>query len=367
MNTRTTPQSTRKPGIYIGFNTSLALSGLPANAQRLCLIVPITAKAPDAALPLQVTRIFSEDVAERTYGPIAGQMVQHALRTHRGANLYLLGLTVEAGKAPDIKPALDILLGVDMELVVSAWMDDASLKALRDHLNEATDSINQRSRLGIAAVNTTLAAATAASAKLNAGAISLAALPGSATPPEAIAAAYAAALAAEEDPARPMNTVELPSIAVPPIPSRLSRTEQENALTNGVTPLEMGPGGTIQIVRAISTYTKSPTGAADVALLDITTMRTLYYVRNACRDRLRLRFPRAKLSAATPTKVRSELLDVLKKCEEERVEILKNVDKHASALVVEPTGDGTGRLRATIPADVIEGLHVIDATIDLYL
>ena len=40
--------------------------------------------------------------------------------------------------------------------------------------------------------------------------------------------------------------------------NRLSRTEQENALRNGVTPLDNGPDGVVQIVRAITTYTKDP-------------------------------------------------------------------------------------------------------------
>jgi phage tail sheath gpL-like len=54
----------------------------------------------------------------------------------------------------------------------------------------------------------------------------------------------------------------------------------------------------------------------DPSLLDITTTRTLDYVRRACRERVSLRFPRDKLSARTPDKVRSEILDVLYKLEE---------------------------------------------------
>ena len=172
-------------------------------------------------------------------------------------------------------------------------------------------------------------------------------------------------IASEEDPARPLNTLVLSGITVPPIASRLGRVEQETCLANGITPLEVAAGDVVQIVRAISTYTKSAAGATDVSLLDITTIRTLYYVRQACRDRIRLRFPRSKLSNKTPAAVRGELLDVLKKCEE--LEILEAVDDNADGLVVERSLQDVNRLNASIPADVVNGLHVFAGRIDLLL
>jgi len=105
---------------------------------------------------------------------------------------------------------------------------------------------------------------------------------------------------------------------LPPIANRLSRTEQENALNNGMTPIEVGPGDRVQIVRAISTYTVDANSVPDPALLDITTIRTLDYVRAAVVQRIALRFPRDKLSDRTPPKVRSEILDVLVKLEDWR-------------------------------------------------
>ena len=172
--------------------------------------------------------------------------------------------------------------------------------------------MEQRGAIGVYASTGTLSAATTLAGQLNSGRITGALLPGSTTPPEQIAAAYAAVLASEEDPARPLNTLVLTGVTVPPVASRLGRTEQEVCLKNGVTPLEAGPGDVVQIVRAISTYTVNAEGTADVSLLDITTIRTLDYVRKAIRERISLRFPREKLSTRTPPKVRSEILDVLR-------------------------------------------------------
>ncbi|ERE04343.1 hypothetical protein O166_11760 [Pseudogulbenkiania ferrooxidans EGD-HP2] len=102
-----------------------------------------------------------------------------------------------------------------------------------------------------------------------------------------------------------------------------------------------------------------------MSLLDITTIRTLDYVRKACRERIALRFPREKLSERTPPKVRSELLDVLFKLEE--LEIVEAVEDNKDALIVERDLQDVNRLDAKIPVDVVNGLHVFAGRIDLLL
>ena len=162
-----------------------------------------------------------------------------------------------------------------------------------------------------------------------------------------------------------LNTLAMSTLDVTAVESQPGRTEQENALLNGLTPFEIGPGDKVQIVRAISTYTKNAQGVDDVALLDITTSRTLDYVRKACRERIALRFPRDKLSSRTPPKVRSELLDVLYKLEE--LEIVEEVDANKDGLIVERDLQDVNQLNGRIPADVVNGLHVFAGRIDLLL
>ncbi|WP_374555987.1 phage tail sheath C-terminal domain-containing protein [Aquitalea pelogenes] len=95
------------------------------------------------------------------------------------------------------------------------------------------------------------------------------------------------------------------------------------------------------------------------------TIRTLDYVRRACRQRTTQRFPRDKLSERTPDKVRSEILDVLYKLEE--LEILEAVDANKDGVLVERDLQNVGWLCVRIPADVVNGLHVIAGRIDLLL
>lgn len=359
----TIPASIRKPGAYLEFNTRLAVRTLPTNAQSICLIVPLGAGA--TAQPLVPSQVYSAAEAKQLFGDVAEEMVAAAIAAYRYVAISCVGVTVEGEVEPDIAAALDATALGGYTILVPAWFSQTALTALRTHINTYTDSIEQQSLLGVGAVTDTLSAATTLATLLNSGPITLALLPGTASSARQVAAAYAAVIASEEDPARPLNTLVLSGIKAPPVPSRLGRVEQETCLANGVTPLEVGVGEVVQIVRAVSTYTTSAAGADDVSLLDITTMRTLYYVRQACRDRIRLRFPRAKLSSKTPPAVRGELLDVLKKCEE--LEIVEAVDDNAAALVVERSLQDVNRLNASIPVDVVNGLHVFAGRIDLLL
>lgn len=360
----TIPASIRKPGVYMEFNTKLAVRTLPTNRQKICLIVPLSEGATVAAnVP---TEFYSAAEAKTLFGgTVAEEMAAAVIRAYRYVSVSAVGVTVTGSAEPVITAALDATALGGYTILVPAWYSSVAMTALREHIKVYTDSKEQQSIIGVGAVTTTLSAATTLATALNSGAITVAALPGTESSDRQVACAYAAMIASEEDPARPLNTLELGGIKVPAITKRLGRNEQETALANGVTPLEVAAGDVIQIVRAVTTYTKSAAGAVDVSLLDLTTIRTLYYVRTACRDRIRLRFPRSKLSSKTPAAVRGELLDVLLKLEE--LEIVEEVAANATGLVVERSLQDVNRLNASIPTDVVNGLHVFAGRIDLLL
>lgn len=266
---------------------------------------------------------------------------------------------------PDINTALTTLFPLGRHILVSAWNDATSLGKLKTHLDAVSGPLEQRGAIGVYAHTGTMAAATTLAAAINSGRITGALLATAPQLPMQIASAYAGVIASEEDPARPLNTLGLTGILPNPFANWLGRVEQENCLYNGVTPLEVGPGNVVQIVRAITTYTVDAQAVPDVSLLDLTTIRTLEYVRTACRTRIALRFPREKLSERTGAKVRSELLDVLYKLEE--LEIVEKVEANKAGLIVERDSQDVNRLDAKIPCDVVNGLHVFAGRIDLLL
>ncbi|WP_334158713.1 phage tail sheath subtilisin-like domain-containing protein [Oryzomicrobium sp.] len=337
-----------------GDSTTSIATGLAA-AINAKADLPVTAAASQATVTLTA----------KNKGTLGNYILLSTAGT--GQTGVVATLTAMSGGATDpaLAPALAAMFGAGHNVINVPYIDATSLTALRTHLTSVSGPMEQRGAFAALGHTGTLAQAITLAAALDDGRQSLALLPKSASLPWEVGAAYAAVCAGEEDPARPLNTLELTGIAPPPLASRLGRTEQENCLYNGVTPLEVGPGERVQIVRAITTYTTDPQGIADISLLDLTTIRTLDYARTAYRTRIALRFPREKLSERTPPKVRDQLLDVSYKLEE--LEILENVDANKDGHIVERDLQDPNRLDARIPTDVVNGLHVFAARIDLLL
>ena len=462
------PNSIRKPGRYLEFNTSLAVRTLPANRQKMLIMAQRLATGTIAAL--KPTAVFSDADAALYFGEgsMAHLMVRAAIKANPYLDLTVCAMDDAAGSAaasgtvtianaatssgylrlwvgnqcieiaiakgdaaatvataleaalflrsdlpvtssivgavitltarnkgtvahqvdltvdvtaqgttgtvvPLANGASDSYLPTGLAKVVSQQFDiiatpyaeELQLGSLRDHLDLVSGPMEQRPGVGVFAMDSSLATATTLATAIDSGRIVCAFLRGTKTPGYELAAAYAAVMASEEDPARPLNTLELKGVSVPDITQRLTRTEQEACLANGVAPLEVGPGDRVQIVRAITTYLHNATGSDDISLLDVTTIRTLDYVRRAVRERIALRFPRSKLSARTPRRVRVEVLDVLRKLEE--LEIVEMVNENEEGVIVERSGQDPNRLASAIPADVVNGLHVFAARIDLLL
>ena len=463
------PSTIRKPGAYFEFNTTLAVSSLPANVQPTLIVAQRLAAGTVAAL--LPTRVYSSADAATYFGrgSLVHRMVMAALKANPYLDLTVCALDDGAGAAatgtitianvatgsgvlslyigndkvevavangaavadiatalaaavnnladlpvtaaaalgvvtltarnkgtvsiqidleasitpgigstvavvamaggtidPDIQDALDKVYASQYSLVVTPYNDATSLATLRDHLDAVSGAIEQRPGVGYYAIDTSLASAITLATGLNSGRIVGALLRGTRSPSYEIAAALAAVRASESDPARPLNYLPLKGIAAPPEAQRLTRQEQESAMGgNGVPPLQVGPGQQVQIVRAVTTYVENLAGVPDISLLDVTTIDTLDYTRRAVRERLLLRFPRAKLSTKTPPRVRTEVLDVLNRLE--RLEILENVAANRSGVIVERDEQDPNRLNIRIPADVVNGLHVIAGRIDLIL
>lgn len=275
--------------------------------------------------------------------------------------------TAMAGGAtdPTLATALALIFSAGHNVLISPYTDATGLAALRDHLDNCGNGIEKRGAVAAVAFTGTLAAATTAMIACNPKRISAALVPATTTPAYEAAAAYGAVIAFEEDPAMPLNTLALSGVSAPPLSSQLSRSEQENCLYNGVTPTEVGPGDVVQIVRAITGYIKDAQAVPDISLLDLTTVRSLDYGRKALVERLSLRFPRSKKSERVKKQVREEILDVMYKLED--LEIWEHVAANEDGVLVEDDLQDPNRLDVRIPADVVNGLHVLAMRIDLLL
>lgn len=319
----------------------------------------------DPALPFTVARNAETlTFTAKNKGTVANQIDFSVEITATGVTGTFTA-TTPGSVDPTLATALAAVFSGEYNIIAVPFYDSTSYGALKTHLDNVSGPMEQRPAIGVFGYDGVLADCTTLTSTINSGRIICAYLRGTKSPGYEIGAAMAAVLASEEDPARPLNTLELTGIAAPAISDRLSRSEQESCLYNGTTPLEVGPGDIVQIVRAISTYVHDAQGIDDVSLLDITTIRTLDYVRKAIRTRVALRFPREKLSSKTPDKVRDQILDVLYQLED--LEIVENVSDNLDGVIVERDEQDANRLDAKIPVDVVNGLHVFAGRIDLLL
>jgi phage tail sheath gpL-like len=260
-------------------------------------LVAELAKYPD--LPFASAQGESADthkiiITAKNAGTVANQVDFETEITADGVAATFASTTAGAVD-PDIADALAVVFGKKYDVIICPTIDSTSLGSLNEHLDSVSGPLEQRPGVGVYGYDGAMAACTTLAATINSGRMLCAYLRGTRSPAYEIASAMAAMMAFEEDPARPLNTLELTGIAAPPIDQRLSRMEQESLLANGVTPLEVGPGEDVQIVRAITTYVLDAQGVEDTSLLDVTTIRTLDYVRKACRERWRSGSPGRRL------------------------------------------------------------------------
>jgi phage tail sheath gpL-like len=337
-------------------DTAATIAGNLNAAIAILSDLPVTSAVAGAVITLTA----------RHKGTVGNQVDLNYTLTAAGVTCALVAMA-NGATDPDITTALAKVYAGQFDKIVTPYNDQVSLTALKNHLENVSGPVEQRPSCAVYGFDGSLAASTTLAGAINEGRLVPAYLRGTKSPAYEIAAAVGAVWCSESDPARPLDGLPLVTIAPPPVASRLSRTEQESCLANGVTPLEVGPGETVQIVRLITSYTKNAQGTNDVALLDATTITSLDYTRKAIRERIALRFPREKVSVKkkTPQRVRGEILDVLHKLE--TLEILDNVDLYAPLLVVEKDDQNVGQLNAKLPANVVPGLHVFAGVIQLIL
>lgn len=366
MRTSTVPNGIRTPGTYIGVNTNTQRRGLIANEHKLLFV------SGDAAVLDNPVALYDTADADTKIGQAStlSKMIAAALKTNRFVDVYGQTLKKTAGENPtvDLDATIEKIeaFGHTIIALPSAPTAGDDTEAWVDHLNFVSDSIEQRPAiLVVPFADIEAAEAFAARPQVETSYRIVAACYHGATGQEAaIAASVAAAFADSNDPALPFNGVKLPGIEAVSDQYKLTFERQEAAMRNGVCMIVTGADGKPEILRAISTYSKSPdTGLTDDLMLDINGALTIDYTRKVIRNALS-KDKRRKNTEAQRRNVRSMILAELIKLDD--AEILQDVRTRADELLVLPHDTDRYRVNAKIPADWVRGMHVIAADIDVY-
>ena len=189
------------------------------------------------------------------------------------------------------------------------------------------------------------------------------------TSPWNVAAAYAlqAATSLANDPARPLQTLELVGVMAPPREKRWSMEERNILLYDGIATYRIASDDTVQIEREVTMYQTNAWGSPDPSYLDVQTVATLGYWRYAVNARIQQKFPRHKLAddgtaygpgnaVVTPSVIRAELIALMRELEEKG--LVENVETFKEQLIVERNADDRNRVDVLAPPDLVNQFRI---------
>lgn len=192
------------------------------------------------------------------------------------------------------------------------------------------------------------------------------------------AASYAGQVAYEAsiDPARPFHTLELVGILPPAMGERNTISENNALLFDGISTFECVAGGKVAIQGSITMYQKNAAGGDDIAYLELNTMFTLMYMRYDFRNRIRNKFPRAKLAndgarvkpgmqIITPKIGKAEAIAIFRSWEYEG--LVEGIDQFKRDLICQRSASDPNRLEWVLPPDLVNQFKVGAVSIQFLL
>ncbi|MEX0732842.1 MAG: phage tail sheath subtilisin-like domain-containing protein [Aquisalimonadaceae bacterium] len=244
--------------------------------------------------------------------------------TVQGVSVEITALSGGSGN-PDLADAIAALGSEQWNWIACPYTDTASLDALTAELDERWGPMRQIGGRAFAAYRGTHSETGTFGSALNSPHLTVMGT-GTAPSPTWLWAATNAATAGQalaNDPARPLQTLELPGLMGPKQSQRFTDAERNLLLFDGIATYRVATDGTVLIERQVTTYQETDSGVTSDAYLDINTPETLERIRYDQRARILQRYPRHKLASdadaenygagqpiATPNVIKGELLSL---------------------------------------------------------
>ena len=211
-----------------------------------------------------------------------------------------LGGVVAGTTAPSLTNLIAALATLWVQIWAHPYTDATSLTAIETELAARSGPMRQQQALAITSAAGSFSTLTTLGTGRNSQNSCIVAQTGQVplTPPMEFAAEVAALVAfyGAQDPARPFQTLALTNAIAGNETDQWSPDERNLFLFAGIATTKWVVGGGVQLERIITTYETSPSGAADTAYLDATTMLTLLYLRYSFVVRWQTKYPRHKLA-----------------------------------------------------------------------
>ena len=277
----------------------------------------------------------------------------------------------DVGNYGDAATVLSSIVGGGYTIIASTFENAANLTKIETMVDFVSGPIEQRPAIMVYGYTDqvgNLAAAKASALALNNGRATQAYITYAydnlaKSEPWKVGCAYAAIIGSQPDPSNSMDNLPVVAVAPPAVQDRFTWAQKQDQLNNGLTPLQVIPGETVAICRAISTYTLNSLGFPDPTLLDITTIRALDMVRFQILVSLSTKFVRAKNNSRVLSRIKAEVKNTLYLLE--AAQVVRNVKQYESGILVEQDLSDVSRVDIKVPAPIVPGLHVIAGVIEL--
>lgn len=280
---------------------------------------------------------------------------------------------------PDITAALAALADEPYEHIVMPYTDAANLTLLETFLLDRWGPLKMVEGFAYSAAAGTHAALTTLGNSRNSFLLSVLGAQNSPTPPWIWAAVYGATVAfnANNDPARPFQTLTLKGILPPNAKSDLFTLEERDLLLNdGIATWVVDAAGKARIERAITTYEVDAQAIPDPSFLDVNTVLTLSFLRRDLRFFIGKTFPRHKLAddgtpvppgsvVATPSIIRDHIIARFLQWQE--AGLAEDIGQFKQDLVVQRHATDVNRVDALVPVNIVNQLRIIAALVEFRL
>ena len=290
-----------RPGVYSYYDASAVISGGGAGK-----VVGVAAKASKGATDKTV-RLSSYAAGLAAFGEDGegdGMMALLGLLYQNGASSVIAVAVADSGAKADYEKAF-ALLGEEgtIGVVICDSGDVTVQQALRDSVTAASGARRERIAV-VGSTGETVEELVARAKKLNSERVVLVGGEDVTLGGVVTAAAVAGAIAAESDPAVPLNGAVLQGLAG--LEENYSDTQIDLLVRGGVTPLESS-AGIVSVVRGITSRTTTA-DAADSTWRELSTILIVDNVIPQVRNALRRKFNRAKNTTQTRSAIRSQVI-----------------------------------------------------------
>lgn len=393
-------------GAGVAATFTVTVTGSPTESGTPCLYIGgkrLAIGVTSGQTPTQIATAIADAVNANpdlpvTAGAVAGVVTLTA--RHKGAegngidvrwNYYdgetmPKGITaaIAAGVAgsgnPDVLGAIAAMSTGAYYSIVMPWSDAANMVAMEAELQSRWGGMDMRAGHVFTFKAGTAAGLSTYGSARNSPHSTVFGLNKSPTLPWVIAAQAAAGVefSGGNDPAIPFRGIELPDVMAPAEADRLTMTERNLVLHDGISTIIFDESGKAIVEQVVTTYQTNSFGMDDRSLLKLNTKWTVDYMRYVFRFAVARDYPAHKLAGddvlprisagqkiATPKLIRNTLIAAAGQLE--YVGLLEDLDSFKKELKVLRSEADECRVNAILPPNVVNQFDVFAAAVQFIL